>query len=59
MAATIESAMPIERPIDGSTDCNQVLPTAVVKERQKRMMKERRESLGTTGMWLLANGAGG
>lgn len=52
MAATIESEMPIERPIDGSTDCNPVLPTAIVKERQKTMRKERRESLGTTGMWL-------
>ncbi|MHB0791070.1 hypothetical protein [Bradyrhizobium sp. 5.13L] len=54
MAATIESAMPIERPIDGSTDCNPLLPIAAVIERQKMMTKERRESLGTSGMWLPA-----
>ncbi|WP_245452514.1 hypothetical protein [Bradyrhizobium forestalis] len=47
MAATIESAMPIERPIDGSTDCKPLLPIAVAMERQKMIRKGRRESLGT------------
>ncbi|SCB55436.1 hypothetical protein GA0061098_104118 [Bradyrhizobium shewense] len=51
MAATIQSAMPIERPIDGSTDCKPVLPIAVVIERQKMIAKARRESLGLSDMW--------
>lgn len=54
MAATIESAMPIERRIDGSTDCNPVLPIAVINERQKMMTNEGRENLGTSDIWHLA-----
>ncbi|WP_247513516.1 hypothetical protein [Bradyrhizobium sp. 157] len=50
MAATIESAMPIERPINGSTDSNPVLPIAVAIETEKMMAKARRESLGTSDM---------
>ncbi|MCA1510383.1 hypothetical protein [Bradyrhizobium sp. NBAIM01] len=59
MAATIESAMPIERLIGGSTDCSPVLPLAAVIESQKMMTKARRESLGTSGIWVLVNGADG
>ncbi|MEY9104611.1 hypothetical protein ABH999_000807 [Bradyrhizobium yuanmingense] len=55
MAATIESAMPIDRPIDGSTDCNPIV--ANCGGHRETEDDDEGESLGTSDVGLFANGS--